>query len=177
MGGHNLQYLPPKIIYRAIRDMEYQEPRLLRNVFWPYIDWKMNPQISYYQRAWRNKYTALQWHTMMLFWIRNFIQHFTNIVTDELNEIKKDIRIEKAKERKYKNEMKLIDRVNSGAAGAAKVWTDSYKLEYAGNLFIVLGILAGLYTISIIFGVGQAAGSEMAIQGSPNMVPVPQIPT
>ena len=121
MGGHNLQYLPPKIIYRAIRDMEYQEPRLLRNVFWPYINWKMNPKISRYQREWNNKYSSLQWHTMMLFWIRNFIQHFTNIVTDELNEIKKDIRIEKAKERKYKNEMKLIDRVNSGAAGAATV--------------------------------------------------------
>ena len=33
MGGHNLQYLPPKVIYQAIRNMQNQEPRLLRNVF------------------------------------------------------------------------------------------------------------------------------------------------
>ena len=176
MGGHNLQYLPPKVIYQAIRNMQNQEPRLLRNVFWPYINWKMNPQISRYQREWNNKYNSLQWHTMMLFWIRNFIQHFTDIVTDELNEIKKKIDIEKAKERKYKNEMKLIDRVNSGAAGAAKVWTDSYKLEYAGNLFIVLGILAGLYAISIVFGVGQSNSPGMAIEIPPNMPPVAPIP-
>jgi len=176
MGQHNLQYIPPKVIYDAITNLGRQEPALLNNIWWPYINWKMNPRISKYERTFQSKKQALQWHTMMLFWIRNFIQHFTDIVTDELNEIKKKIEVEKAKERKYKNEMKQIDKINSGAAGAAKVWTDSYKLEYAGNLFIVLGILAGLYAISIVFGVGQTNPAGMVIEAPPNMSPVPPIP-
>jgi uncharacterized protein YllA (UPF0747 family) len=52
-----------------------------------------------------------------------------------------------------------LENSNSGAAGIRKNMTDTYKLQYASNFFLFIGLLLGIYLLYIVFGKDIVSGS------------------
>ena len=48
---------------------------------------------------------------------------------------------------------------DSGAAGARKVLTDTYKLQYASNFFMVLGIIISMVMLYRVFSPSASASA------------------
>ena len=73
------------------------------------------------------------------------------------------IQEEKQIEKMYKEKIYAMENSMTGSAGLRKNMTDSYKLQYSSNFFILLGIIMASIMIYIVFAKKIISG-EVSIQ-------------
>ena len=63
----------------------------------------------------------------------------------------------------YQEKIRAMETSMTGSAGLRKNMTDSYKLQYSSNFFMILGIIMASIMIYIIFAKKIISG-ELSIQ-------------
>lgn len=153
--------LPNPDEYRfKINDLGGQFSVKMDGIVDAYINTKLNPTNTEYRTIYDGKMTSINAIQSSLFEIENKVSTASENARTEIQTITTEIEENKARETSLKGRVNGLAEIDSGAAGARKVMTDLYKLQYASNFFLLIGIILGAIVIFKMFaGAGDGMGA------------------
>ena len=128
-----------------------------------YVNMKLNPTVGVYQTTYDNRLRGIHGVQSNLFETNTDINNDRSEIGKRLEQYVEAINDEKEIEKEYKQKIDALAKAGSGSAGLRKNMTDSYKLQYASNFFMGLGILMASLMLYIIFAKKIISG-EVSIQ-------------
>tara|TARA_Y100000816_G_scaffold69053_1_gene46196 strand:- start:17686 stop:18192 length:507 start_codon:yes stop_codon:yes gene_type:complete len=134
----------------------------LRGVEDAYINHKLNPGNNEYYNILQSKKNNISSIYGKLFELDNEVSTEVKEVGKELEKYTKLIEDQRKLETQLKDSMEPLNEIMSGAAGARKVTSDTYKLQYVGNIYALLGILVGGYMVFRVFSTKGGASSSVS---------------
>lgn len=163
-NNHILDYhINPKVLRQRIKDIKSKFGVKLQGIDDYYVNMKMNPNITMYRTSYDNRLRGIHNIQSELFEENNKINKERADIDKRLKQYIDAIEKEKKIEKIYKEKIAAMTKAVSGSAGLRKNMTDSYKLQYASNFFMVLGIIITSIIIYIIF-VKEIISGEVSIQ-------------
>jgi hypothetical protein len=114
-----------------------------------YVNKTLFPDNTEYQNVYNKKIKQVKKLETDLFVLQNELENAVDNDRNIGDKIKKNIDKAENKENELTNVFNIAEE--SGAAGAQKVLTDTYKLQYASNFFMVLGIIISVFTLFMLF--------------------------
>ena len=127
-----------------------------------YVNHKLFPTNTEYQNVHTRNLSAVNKIKSDLFELQNEVDGATEVVRDSNNALSDNIKAERTLEDDVIHDFERAE--DGGSAGARKVLTDMYKLQYASNFFMVVGVLLVMFAMSFIFS--QSQGGEGSGSGS-----------
>jgi hypothetical protein len=161
---HIMDYHPkPKVLRQQVEDIKSKFGVKLGGIDLYYTNMKMNPNISSYQTTYDNRLRGIHGIQSDLFEESNQINKERNDIGRRLEQYVEAIQEEKEIEKMYQEKIHAMETSMTGSAGLRKNMTDSYKLQYSSNFFMILGIIIASIMIYIIFAKKIISG-EVSIQ-------------
>jgi hypothetical protein len=161
---HIMDYHPkPKTLRQKIEDIKSKFGVKLQDIELSYTNMKMNPNIGVYKTTYDNRLRGIHGVQSELFEENNQINKERNDLGKRVEQYVEAIQEEKQIEKMYKEKIYAMENSMTGSAGLRKNMTDSYKLQYSSNFFILLGIIMASIMIYIVFAKKIISG-EVSIQ-------------
>lgn len=161
---HIIDYhIHPAVLRQRLKDIVDKFSHKLSNIENYYINMKMNPNIGSYRREYDTRLRRIHRTQSDLFEEHHKINKERNDIAARLQQYVDAIQEEKKTEEMYKKKIEYINQVGTGSAGLRKNMTDTYKLQYASNFFMILGIILSSIIIYIVFAKKIISG-EVSIQ-------------
>lgn len=161
---HIMDYHPkPKSLKQRVNDIYSKFSRKLYQIEFDYVNTKMNPNISMFQTLYDKKLRGVHGIQSDLF---EENKHITKEQTDLGKRHEQYVQViqeEKEIEKMYQEKIDAMRNSSTGSAGLRKNLTDSYKLQYASNFFMILGIIMASIILYIVFAKKIITG-EVSIQ-------------
>ena len=123
---------------------------------------ELSGQFTEYQNVHTRNLSAVNKIKSDMFELQNEVDGATEVVRDSNNALSDNIKAERTLEDDVIHDFERAE--DGGSAGARKVLTDMYKLQYASNFFMVVGVLLVMFAMSFIFS--QSQGGEGSGSGS-----------
>lgn len=148
----SIQLPPNPDVYRQqIKDVKSTFSVKLSPIVDAYMNTKLNPNITEYQTTYDTVLDNVHSVQSKIFEIKNEIKQQLDMDEDK-NQIYIDaINEQKIIEQETKEKLRAIDNANSGSGGLRKNMTDTYKLQYASNFFLIIGIVIVSFAIYFVF--------------------------
>lgn len=163
---HIIEYHPkPESLRQKVKDIQSKFSRKLYQIENDYVNAKMNPYVSSYENTYDRRLRGVHGIQTELFEENTEITKNQNEIGKRLEQYVQVINNEKVIEEDYKKKIEAVERLGTGSAGLRKNMTDSYKLQYASNFFLILGLIMGSIMIYIVFAKKIISG-EVSIQPS-----------
>lgn len=168
----------PALFYRQKKyDIEQTFNVVLRDIVNTYIAYKLNPLWSPYQDRYNRELQKVHQTQANIFGLSNDVDSAIAAIDEEINKYIQEINEQKKLEEKLQGYLKGLEEDNPGAAGLRKGMTDTYKIQYASNFFLLLGILLGAYILIYIFGKSIMNGETTPLANSIPTVELPSVST
>lgn len=116
-----------------------------------YMNTKLNPNITEYQTRYESVLDNIHGVQSKLFELKNDITNELGTISDRNQKYVDAIDEQELIEYELKEKLRAIDAANSGSGGLRKNMTDSYKLQYASNFFLIIGIIMTCTVIYFVF--------------------------
>jgi hypothetical protein len=162
-----LENFKPALFYRQkVYNVEQTFGRVLFAITNAYIAHKLNPIWGPYETRYNRALQEIHKTRADIYEIENEVDNATSKIDETINTYIKNINEQKEIETRLTNLIKGLEQDDPGAAGLRKGMTDTYKIQYVSNFFLVLGILLGIYILFYIFGKGLMSGENTPIAES-----------
>lgn len=162
----------PDVYKQKIADVKSTFSVKLDPVVNAYMNTKLNPNITEYQTTYDTVLNGIHETQSKMFELKNEISTALEVVTAKNEEYVRTIEQEKRVETNINNKINSLNNVRSGSAGLRKNMTDTYKLQYASNFFMIIGLIITTIVIYFVFGKdiisGQVSISPIPIQNQLN---------
>ena len=129
-----------------------------------YVNTKLFPDNTEYQNVYTRNLSAINTIKSNMFELQNEVEGSVENYRDKNNILSVKIKKERTRENGIVHDFEQAE--DSGAAGARKVLTDMYKLQYASNFFMVLGIVVALIIMFKMFAGGKKDAMTATDYGS-----------
>lgn len=161
---HIMDYHPkPKSLKQRVDDIYSKFSRKLYQIELDYVNTKMNPNISMFQTLYDKKLRGVHGIQSDLFEESKHIDKEQTNLGKRHEQYVQVIQEEKEIEKMYQEKIDAMRNSATGSAGLRKNLTDSYKLQYASNFFMILGIIMASIILYIVFAKKIITG-EVSIQ-------------
>ena len=168
----------PALFYRQkAYDIEQTFVVVLSNIVSAYIAHKLNPIWGPYEVRYNRELQKVHKTQADIFSLSNDVDSAIAAIDEEIDKYIREINEQKKIEEKLNGYLKGLEEDNPGAAGLRKGMTDTYKIQYASNFFLILGILFGAYILIYIFGKGIMNGETTSLANSIPTVELPSVST
>jgi len=156
----------PDVYKQKIADIKSTFSVKLNPIVNAYMNTKLNPDVTEYQTSYDTALSGIHDVQSRLFELKNEITNELDIITDKNKQYVQAIDIQKNIETNINNNIKSLNDVKSGSAGLRKNMTDTYKLQYASNFFMIIGLIITAFVIYYVFG-------KDIISGKVSISPIP----
>lgn len=156
----------PAVYKQKIADIKSTFSVKLNPIVNAYMNTKLNPDVTEYQTSYDTALSGIHDVQSRLFELKNEITNELDIITDKNKQYVQAIDIQKNIETNINNNIKSLNDVKSGSAGLRKNMTDTYKLQYASNFFMIIGLIITAFVIYYVFG-------KDIISGKVSISPIP----
>jgi|SaaInlV_200m_DNA_5_1039737.scaffolds.fasta_scaffold27873_1 hypothetical protein len=161
---HILDYhTSPASLRQRVKDIQSTFSPKTAHIVNDYVNMKLNPTVGVYQTTYDNRLRGIHGVQSNLFETNTDINNDRSEIGKRLEQYVEAINDEKEIEKEYKQKIDALAKAGSGSAGLRKNMTDSYKLQYASNFFMGLGILMASIMLYVIFAKKIISG-EVSIQ-------------
>ena len=136
-----------------VKELDGQFKTKIASLSAAYVNTKLFPDNTEYQNVYTRNLSAINTIKSNMFELQNEVEGSTETYRDKNNILSVKINKERTREDGIVRDFEQAEE--SGAAGARKVLTDMYKLQYASNFFMVLGIVIALIIMFKMFSGGK----------------------
>lgn len=126
-----------------------------------YVNHKLFPTNTEYENVYTRMLAGVNKAKSDMFELQNEIEVMSADYREKLEVLSTEIQSDRTRESDIVKDFEQAE--DSGAAGARKVLTDTYKLQYASNFFMVLGIIMAITILYWIFSPGATAPDSPVI--------------
>jgi hypothetical protein len=123
-----------------------------------YVNHKLFPTNTEYENVYNRMLAGVNNAKSSMFELQNEVEVMSAEYRERVDVLSSDIQSDRTRENNIVKEFEQAE--DSGAAGARKVLTDTYKLQYASNFFMSLGIIMAILILYWIFSPGSTAPME-----------------
>lgn len=120
-----------------------------------YVNHKLFPTNTEYENVYNRMLGGVNKAKSDMFELQNEIENMSADYREKIEVISTEIQEDRTRETNLVKDFEQAE--DSGAAGARKVLTDTYKLQYASNFFMVLGIIIAIIILYWVFSPGATA--------------------
>ena len=117
-----------------------------------YVNHKLFPTNTEYENVYNRMLAGVNSAKSSMFELQNEIELMSADYREKIDVLSTEIQTERTREDDIVNDFEQAE--DSGAAGARKVLTDTYKLQYASNFFMCLGIIMAILILYWVFSPG-----------------------
>ena len=122
-----------------------------------YVNHKLFPTNTEYENVYNRMLSGVNRAKSDMFELQNEVESMSATYRERLEVLSGEIKTDRTKESNIVKEFEQAE--DSGAAGARKVLTDTYKLQYASNFFMVLGIIISMVVLYRVFSSSASASA------------------
>ncbi len=120
-----------------------------------YVNHKLFPTNTEYENVYTRMLAGVNKAKADMFELQNEVEVMSSEYRERISLLSSEIKSDRTKEDDIVKDFEQAE--DSGAAGARKVLTDTYKLQYASNFFMFLGIILALVILYKVFSSGATA--------------------
>lgn len=120
-----------------------------------YVNHKLFPTNTEYENVYNRILSGVHGAKSSMFELQNEVEVMSADYREKIDALSTDIQIDRTREDEIVKDFEQAE--DSGAAGARKVLTDRYKLQYASNFFMILGIIMAICILYWVFSPGATA--------------------
>ena len=157
------QHPTPAALRQKVQDIKSKFSPKIADIENHYVNSKMNPTISMYQTMYDTRLHGIHGVQSSLFETSTEIGTDRDEIGKRLEQYVDAINDEKVIEEQYTKKIDALASTGTGSAGLRKNMTDNYKLQYASNFFMGMGLIMGAIMIYIVFAKKIISG-EVSIQ-------------
>jgi len=128
---------------------------LTKNLSDAYVNHKLFPTNTEYENVYNRMLSGVNRAKSNIFELQNEVEVMSADYRERIDALSTEIQTERTREDEIVKDFEQAE--DSGAAGARKVLTDTYKLQYASNFFMVLGIIMAILILYWVFSPGATA--------------------
>jgi len=125
---------------------------LTKNLSDAYVNHKLFPTNTEYENVYNRMLGGVNGAKSSMFELQNEVEVMSADYREKIDALSGEIQSERTREDEIVKDFEQAE--DSGAAGARKVLTDTYKLQYASNFFMVLGIIMAMCILYWVFSPG-----------------------
>lgn len=117
-----------------------------------YVNHKLFPSNTEYENVYNRMLSGVNTAKSNMFELQNEVEVMSTEYREQIEGISREIQSDRTREDDLVKGFEQAE--DSGAAGARKGLTDTYKLQYASNFFMVLGIIMAFLILYWVFSPG-----------------------
>ena len=122
-----------------------------------YVNHKLFPTNTEYENVYNRMLNGVQKAKSDMFELQNEVEVMSTEYREKIDVLSEEIQTERTREDDLVKDFEQAE--DSGAAGARKVLTDTYKLQYASNFFMILGIIMAMCILYWVFSPGATSSA------------------
>jgi len=126
-----------------------------------YVNHKLFPTNTEYENVYTRMLAGVNKAKADAFELQNEVEVMSSEYRERVALLSSEIQTDRTRESDIVKEFEQAE--DSGAAGARKGLTDTYKLQYASNFFMFLGIILALVILYKVFSPGATAPDAPAL--------------
>ena len=126
-----------------------------------YVNHKLFPTNTEYENVYMRMIAGVNKVKSDMFELQNEVEVMSGEFREKIAIFSSEIKAERIREDDIVKDFEQAE--DSGAAGARKVLTDTYKLQYASNFFMFLGIILALVILYKVFSHGSISPDAPAL--------------
>lgn len=138
-------------ITRNLETLQSQLPAILEDFKKYFVFYNKNPEDTEYQQMFQNIKSNLNTLNSGLFKLSNDVESCINKINTSYSEIDDLIQLEKAKNKKLKIELGIVEQNNNASTELIYDYKNMYEYGYLRNWSMVFSILIVGFTIAKIF--------------------------
>lgn len=123
-----------------------------------YVNHKLFPTNTEYENVYKRMLAGVNKAKSDMFELQNEVESMSAEYHERVDALSTEIQSDRTRENDIVKDFEQAE--DSGAAGARKVLTDTYKLQYASNFFMGLGIIMAILILFWIFSPGSTSPME-----------------
>lgn len=132
-----------------------------------YVNHKLFPTNTEYENVYNTLLNGVRQAKSDMFELQNEIESRNREYREEIEILSSNIKEDRERETRLVKDFENAD--DSGAAGARKVLTDRYKLQYASNFFMVIGICIALIILYKVFTPNATLSDNVIMNNIPTI--------
>jgi hypothetical protein len=132
-----------------------------------YVNHKLFPTNTEYENVYNTILNGVRQAKSDMFELQNEIESRNREYREEIEILSSNIKEDRERETRLVKDFENAD--DSGAAGARKVLTDRYKLQYASNFFMVIGICIALFVLYKVFTPNATLSDNVIMNNIPTI--------
>ena len=126
-----------------------------------YVSHKLFPTNTEYENVYTRMLAGVNKAKSDMFELQNEVEVMSGEYREKVALLSSKVKLDRIKEDDIVKEFEQAE--DSGAAGAHKGLTDTYKLQYASNFFMFLGIILAMVVLFKVFSPGATAPDAPAL--------------
>jgi hypothetical protein len=131
-----------------------------------YVNHKLFPTNTEYENVYTRMLAGVNKAKADMFELQNEVEVMSSEYREKNDILSTEIQSDRTRESDIVKDFEQAE--DSGAAGARKVLTDTYKLQYASNFFMFLGIILAMVVLFKVFSPGATA-PDVSAAGAPDL--------
>lgn len=120
-----------------------------------YVNHKLFPTNTEYENVYTRMLAGVNKAKADMFELQNEVEVMSGEYRKRVDILSEEIQSDRTRESDIVKDFEQAE--DSGAAGARKVLTDTYKLQYASNFFMFLGIILAMVVLYKVFSPGATS--------------------
>lgn len=129
-----------------------------------YVNHKLFPTNTEYENVYTRMLAGVNKAKADMFELQNEVEVMSGEYRERVDILSGEIQSDRTRESDIVKDFEQAE--DSGAAGARKVLTDTYKLQYASNFFMFLGIILAMAVLYKVFSPGSTAPDAPALDAA-----------